>query len=271
MIKTRPFLKWAGNKYSCLDNLLTTFPQEAPRLIEPFAGSAAVFLNTDYPHYLLAEQNRDLILLYRYLQTEGSKFITYCHRWFVKKNNTPEAYYHWREEFNRLRASRKKAAIFLYLNRHGYNGLCRYNTSGRYNVPFGRYPKPYFPQHEMMVFHQKCQNITLTQGDFRKTFLLANKGDLIYCDPPYAPLKQASNFSAYTGKRFTDDDQRDLARCALDAAQRGIIVMISNHDTAFTREQYRDADITSFQVKRMINCKTNQRAPVQELLAIFRG
>lgn len=267
-MKTRPFLKWAGNKYHCLDHLLQTFP-EASRLIEPFTGSAAVFMNTDYPSYVLAEGNRDLVILYYYIREEGLEFIEYCRRWFVDKYNSADMYYQCRDEFNRLRKSRRKAALFLYLNRHGYNGLCRYNSKGYYNVPFGRYKKPYFPYREMQLFYQKSQCATLVHGDFRTTFLLARKGDLIYCDPPYSPLKQSSNFSAYTGKKFTDNDQISLANCAIDAAHRGITVMISNHDTEFTREQYRDAEITSFPVRRFINCKSNQRVPVQELLAIF--
>ncbi|HVT63384.1 MAG TPA: Dam family site-specific DNA-(adenine-N6)-methyltransferase [Legionellaceae bacterium] len=268
-MKTRPFLKWAGNKYHCLDHLLRTFP-EASRLIEPFAGSAAVFMNTHYASYLLAEDNADLIALYQYIQQEGIKFIHYCRRWFLESNNTPEVYYHYRNEFNTLKKSRKRAALFLYLNRHGYNGLCRYNAKGFYNVPFGRYRKPYFPYQEMLFFYQKSQSAVFIHKDFRKTFLMAKEGDVIYCDPPYAPLKQHSNFTMYTGKKFGDTEQKILAVCAREAAKRGIFVLISNHDTEFTREQYDNAEITSFPVRRMINCKSSQRMPVKEILAIFR-
>lgn len=269
MIKVRPFLKWAGNKYHCMEQLLTAFPK-APRLIEPFAGSAAVFMNTDFPQYVLAENNPDLIALYRYLQREGDTFIRYCQDWFVEKHNTSDSYYLWREAFNQERDQRIRAAVFLYLNRHGYNGLCRYNSRGIYNVPFGRYQKPYFPQREMQIFHAKSQSATFVYGDFKQTFLQARSGDVIYCDPPYAPLKQSSNFSAYTGKKFTEADHIELAQCAIEAADRGMTVVISNHDTAFTRQQYRDADIKSFQVCRLINCKTQQRLPVRELIAVFR-
>ena len=269
MIKVRPFLKWAGNKYHCIEHLLGVFPK-ASRFIEPFAGSAAVFMNADFPEYVLAESNLDLISLYRHLQQEGETFIGYCKEWFVTQHNTRDSYYLWREKFNQERDQRIRAAVFLYLNRHGYNGLCRYNMRGIYNVPFGRYQKPYFPHHEMRLFHEKSQRASFFFGDFRQTFLQARSGDVMYCDPPYAPLKQHSNFSAYTGIKFTETDQIALAQHAKEAAGRGITVVISNHDTAFTRQQYRDADITSFQVCRLINCKTHQRLPVRELLAVFR-
>jgi DNA adenine methylase len=269
MIKVRPVLKWAGNKYHCMEHLLDAFPK-ATRLIEPFAGSAAVFMNTDFPEYVLAENNPDLISLYRYLQQEGDSFISYCKDWFVAQHNTRDSYYQWRETFNQERDERIRAAVFLYLNRHGYNGLCRYNLKGIYNVPFGRYKKPYFPQHEMEIFNKKSQYATFHYGDFRQTFQLARSGDLIYCDPPYAPLKQNSNFSAYTGKKFTEADQIQLTQYAIEAAGRGITVVISNHDTAFTRHQYQDAEINSFQVCRLINCKTHKRLPVRELIAVFR-
>jgi DNA adenine methylase len=269
MTKVRPFLKWAGNKYHCLSPILNTLPQ-GMRFIEPFAGSAVVFMNTHYSDNLLAEDNADLIRLYHYIQTEGPAFIEYCRKWFVPKNNHPDQYYQFRQQFNQLRHSRRKAALFLYLNRHGYNGLCRYNSKGTYNVPFGRYKKPYFPYHEMLQFYQKSQGAKFIQADFRKTFALAQANDVIYCDPPYVPLQQCSNFSAYTAKKFTENDQIALVHCALAAVNKGSTVIISNHDTAWTREYYHAAEIQSFSVRRMINCKTNQRLPVKEILAVFR-
>ena len=269
MIKCRPFLKWAGNKYYCLEAILNALPH-ATRLIEPFTGSAVVSMNTDYSDTLLAEENADLICLYRWIQKEGVTFIRYCQKLFTQNNNQADVYYQLRQQFNELRLSRRRAALFLYLNRHGYNGLCRYNSRGYYNVPFGRYRKPYFPYQEMIHFHQKSQSISLLHADFRKTFTLATSNDVIYCDPPYVPLQQSTNFSAYTGKKFTELDQIDLIGCAIEATKRGITVIISNHDTPWTRQKYHAATITSFPVQRMINCKTNQRLPVQELLAIFR-
>ena len=153
MQKIRPFLKWAGNKYHCLHHILSLLPK-TNRLIEPFTGSGAIFVNTNYPNYLLAEANQDLIHLFHYLQQEGEPFINYCQTLFCSENNSETKYYMLRENFNLSQDPRTRAVLFLYLNRHGYNGLCRYNQQNVYNVPFGRYKKPYFPRQEMQFFHQ---------------------------------------------------------------------------------------------------------------------
>lgn len=264
----RPFLKWAGSKYSCLNLILGSFPT-ANRLVEPFTGSAALFNNTDYPNYLLAEENQDLVSLFQYLKTEGELFIRWCKTFFSPENNCSVRYYEFREQFNQSTNTRERAALFLYLNRHGYNGLCRYNQQGRYNVPFGRYEKPYFPEEEMRFFYKKSAQATIIRSDFRETFKHARDGDLIYCDPPYAPLVQTSNFSAYTNKAFGETEQIILANLARESTLRGITVIISNHDTKFTREQYYNAEIKSFYVNRRISCKAGKRSPAKELLAIF--
>ena len=265
----RPFLKWAGNKYNCLNLILSHFPV-ANRLIEPFTGSGAVFNNTDYPEYLLGEENRDLVALFEHLKIEQESFIVWCKRLFCPENNDSVRYYELREQFNQSVDVRERAALFLYLNRHGYNGLCRYNKKGSYNVPFGRYIKPYFPEKEMRFFCQKSQQATFIHNDFRQTFGLAQSGDLIYCDPPYAPLVQSSNFTTYTDKKFGEQEQIILADLARESASKGITVIISNHDTQFTREQYKDAKIISFTVNRRISCRAKNRVPAKELLAIFR-
>lgn len=269
MNKTKPFLKWAGNKFHCLEFILKSLPS-GKRLIEPFTGSGAVFMNSSYASYLLAERNLDLVTLYNHLRQEGSAFIDYCEQYFISLNNSPEQYYRLREQFNQTQPSRERAALFLYLNRHGYNGLCRFNLKGFYNVPFGRYRRPYFPRQEMMLFHQRSQPVKFIHADFRETFALAEKGDIIYCDPPYVPLSASASFSSYIDKRFSEQDQIELAELAIASANQGVTVVISNHDTAFTRHHYRDSDIISFPVKRMISCKAHQRLPVQELVAVFR-
>ena len=137
----RPFLKWLGNKYRHIDKLLRLLP-DGKRLVEPFAGSGAVFLNTSFNHYLLGEKNADLVSLYQHLQAEGESFIEDCKRLFKPRYNQAKAYYKLRDSFNASKNHRERAIMFLYLNRHGYNGLCRYNLNGGFNVPFGLYKSP---------------------------------------------------------------------------------------------------------------------------------
>ena len=268
MGKQRSFLKWAGNKYHCLEHLLSVFPV-AERLIEPFAGSGSIFMNTNYPNYLLAEKNPDLTALFLHLQAEGNDFIRSCEDFFTPANNNREQYIYIREQFNQSKSPRQRAMLFLYLNRHGYNGLCRYNQSGIYNVPFGLNLKPYFPKKEMELFHQKSKNAQIIYGDFTETFALANPGDFIYCDPPYSPKTTKSNFTAYTAQSFGVPEQLKLTQLAQDAASKGVTVIISNHDTPETRAYYHNAKIHSFDVKRFISCNANARLQARELVAVF--
>ena len=265
----RPFLKWAGNKYTCLEILQKHLPK-GQRLVEPFMGSAALSLNADFGRYLLADINRDLVTLYNYLQQEGPKFINYCARHFTQNNNTGEVYYSKREKFNQLKASRQRAALFLYLNRHGYNGLCRYNLSGGYNVPFGRYKKPYFPRQEMLHFHEKSHAIAIHHKDYVSTLEEAKQGDVIYCDPPYAPISKTAAFTSYAARSFGQPSQEKLAELALQTSKkRGIPVLISNHDLPFTRHLYKGADFSMLSVKRSISQNGATRKPVDEILAFF--
>ncbi len=126
MEKIRPFLKWPGGKFRIMDKINHRLPN-GRKLIEPFVGAGAVFLNTDFAEYLLNDSNKDLINLYTVLQKEGSSFIQYCKKYFTPHFNQAEQYYILRKEFNVCKNIRKKSALFLFLNRHGYNGLCRYN------------------------------------------------------------------------------------------------------------------------------------------------
>ncbi len=266
----RPFLKWAGNKYSLLARLLPQLP-EAKRLIEPFAGSGALYFNTPYRENLLTDVNADLISLYQWLQHEGNAFIADALTLFTPENNAAECYYRLREEFNQSQCTRRRAMLFLYFNRHGYNGLCRYNARGGFNVPFGRYTKPYFPVKELAFFLNKIQseNSRFVCQDFREILREAGKGDVVYCDPPYVPLSASAQFTAYSSGGFGVIEQEALADAARAAARRGALVILSNHDTPLTRSLYQGAALSSFPVQRLISCKGESRHSAQELLVVW--
>lgn len=268
MNKVRPIFKWAGGKYNCIEQVVQTLP-DAQRLIEPFTGAATVFFNTTYQNYWLAEQNSDLILFYNMLQKHKLSFIEQCKRLFTPKANESKIYYERREVFNASRNGRKRAALFLYLNRHGYNGLCRYNRHGGFNVPFGHYKRVFFPNTALEQFLQKEAHAEFHHADFRETFRQAKKGDIIYCDPPYVPVNAQDKGFNYHKDGFNLDDQSDLATLALETAQKGVPVIISNHDTSITRDLYAQASISSFPVTRVISCIGNKRKPVHELIAVF--
>lgn len=266
---TRPFLKWAGNKYRIIDRVKDALPQ-GECLIEAFAGSAAVFLNTDYERYIINDNNPDLIHLYTILKNDGAAFIKKCRYYFTPKFNNEEQYYKLREKFNGTTDPYQRAVLFVYLNRHGYNGLCRYNLKGGYNVPFGRYKAPYFPEKEMLVFHEKAKNADFVLSGFEDVIQSAKKGDVIYCDPPYVPLSESANFTSYSAGGFDIHKQQQLADLANKTSAKGIPILISNHNTAFTRKAYNNAKkITKFHVQRFISCNGKKRGTAGELLALF--
>jgi DNA adenine methylase len=269
-LRVKPFLKWAGSKYKIIDRVLDALPN-GDQLIEPFAGSGAVFLNAEFDGYLIADTNADLINLFIEIQTEGREFITYASSLFLAENNTEEAYYRFREEFNDCSDIPRKSALFIYLNRHCFNGLCRYNSKGGFNVPFGRCAKPAFPEKEILNFYEKSKRAVFEIADFKSTMNKATNGSVVYCDPPYAPLTVTANFSNYTSSGFNDEDQKALADSAKILTLNGIPVVISNHDTEFTRLIYEDANILSFDVQRFISSDAKNRNKAPELMACYKS
>lgn len=269
--KTRPPLKWAGGKFRIVDEICRLLPK-GKRLIEPFVGSGAVFLNTDFEQYVISDINYDLILFYRILKKEQKKFISNAKRLFTSRNNNAESYYRLRKEFNTTTNPLRKATLFLYLNKHGYNGLCRYNAAGEMNVPFGRYKKPYFQERELLAFIEKAERVSIKHEDFAKAMRSAHIGDVIYCDPPYVPLSDTSNFTTYSAGGFSRSDQQRLADIAEETAKRGIPVLISNHYTSDTSRMYRAAKaakLESLNVRRLISCNSSKRENAREVLALF--
>ncbi len=267
--KIRPFLKWAGGKYEIAEKLKKHLP-EGKMLIEPFVGAGSIFLNTNYGKYILNDINQDLINLYLAIQNDGESFIKDAEKLFTKKNNSEKAYYSLRKRFNQSSDIYERSLIFLYMNKFGYNGLCRYNQSGEFNVPFGRHKNPGFPNKQLDLFSEKSHRAKFICEDFRKTFARSRKSHVIYCDPPYAPLSETAYFSDYATGGFGLEDQERLAETARKASGRGITIVISNHDTKFTRRVYKGAKIISLEVRRNISCKSNTRKKAREIIAIFK-
>ena len=180
----RPFIKWAGGKTRVLPDLLLHLPK-ADCLIEPFVGGASVFLATEYRRYVLADINPDLINLYREVTRYPDLVIDAARELFNSKNS-PQGYNEVRAAFNKQVGTVKsggvrygaemacimRAAQFLYLNRHGYNGLCRYSRKTGFNVPFGKYKSVYFPENEIRLFAEKANDT--------KAIFLARRSSVLY-------------------------------------------------------------------------------------------
>lgn len=265
----RAFLKWAGGKSRLVGEINQLLPKKKC-LIEPFVGAGSVFLNTDFEEYWLFDINPDLIHLFQIVQQNVDDYIHFARFYFDHpQSNSESFYYHQRQKFNHSKDIFERAVLFLYLNRFGYNGLCRYNLQNEFNVPFGRFKNIYFPEKELRFFAEKAQKAQFFCEDFSKAFDIAHQDSVIYCDPPYAPIKQATNFTGYAGNKFTLHHQQQLADLAKKAQACQIPVLISNHDTPFTREIYQHAKIKSFPVQRFISQNSLSRLSVQELVALF--
>lgn len=247
----KSFLKWAGGKSKLLKHILPEIDNHT-RLIEPFCGSCVVSLNSNCKTIVANDTNSDIIGLFREIKTDGY-FIEKLNELFKNTNNS-EAYYSFREEFNTTTDLNRKSLLFVYLNRHCFNGLCRYNRSGKFNVPFGRYKTIYFPKDEIELF--KKTNISFSCKDFRECFNEVSSGDVIYCDPPYAPLSKTSSFTTYSTGGFSETDQIELAECIMKAPCK---VVASNHDVSFIRDIYSGCKFIEVEVQRNISSKNRQK------------
>lgn len=271
MKKNRAFLKWAGGKYPLLEEIKHQLPQ-GDCLIEPFVGAGSVFLNTNYNHYILADINSDLIGLYNTVKHRTDEYVSEARHYFAARTNTPETYYQLRTEFNQSNDVFHRSLLFLYLNRHGYNGLCRYNLSGEFNVPFGRYKRPYFPETELYHFASRAQNALFYCESYEASMARATPGAVVYCDPPYAPLSTTANFTAYHTNSFDMKQQLHLAQLAETLRHQQVPVLISNHDTLLTREWYSEATtLKRILVRRSISRNGGTRKKVDELLALYKA
>ncbi|ELE1299470.1 Dam family site-specific DNA-(adenine-N6)-methyltransferase [Salmonella enterica] len=265
----RPFLKWAGGKYSSLPELERLIPA-GKRLIEPFVGGGSVFLNSDkHERFLLADINADLINLYQMLAVVPDSVIAEAMKAFRHLNDV-ENYTVIREAFNaqKLNAT-ERAAAFLYLNRHCFNGLMRYNLDGFFNVGWGKYKSPYFPEEEIRAFRQKSHACVFMTAGFERTLRLAGDGDVVYCDPPYEPMPGTAGFTNYASGGFSWDSQVALAESCVAAHQRGAKVFISNSTAPRVIELYERHGFTLHRVnaRRSISSKGSTRETANDIVA----
>ncbi|HDX8690913.1 TPA: Dam family site-specific DNA-(adenine-N6)-methyltransferase [Klebsiella michiganensis] len=272
-------IKWAGGKTRVMPVLLEHLPK-ADCLIEPFVGSGTVFMNTGYRRYVLCDSNRALINFFRVLTSDTERLISTAGGMFQNDNNK-ERYYNRKDLFNSMQwsdtgkpdAALLYAALFLYLNRYCFNGLYRVNQKGGFNVPFGKYAAPYFPEKEMRLFAEKASDTKaiFLHADFRHSIpdvMQLAYDAVIYCDPPYIPASKTANFTAY-GKPFTLDDHRDLVATLLAAHhQHGIRSVISNSDTPETREIYSAFKLHALSVRRSVSAKSRDMAG--EVIGVLR-
>lgn len=271
----KPFLKWAGAKTRLTPVLNDFFVTDKKIWAEPFAGSLSVFLNLqsrdNYSVFYLNDANPDLINLYNYIKRDRLLAIKELRTMFADSNNSRDKYNQYRQEFNLTADLDRKSVLFVYLNRHCFNGLCRYNSKKMFNVPFGKYDVPYFPLKELENFLLCIDkyNIVFSNLGYAAFFNSLPNDVLIYCDPPYAPL-DVSTFTKYSHDDFTLADQQQLSELANSYSENGNIVILSNHNTVYTQKLYENAkSIKEIEVRRFISAN-GSRNNAKELIAVFK-
>jgi DNA adenine methylase len=288
-IPVRPLLKWAGGKRQLLQALGAYYPTAFTRYFEPFFGSGAVFFDLlncgllDGRQVFLSDVNPDLIGAYRTLRDSPEAVIAALDRLGHEyRQRGADAYYDVRDQrFNPLRAggagyTPELAAMLIFLNRTGFNGLFRLNRRGAFNVPAGRYTDPRIcdPDHLLGVAAAfRRPGVSIELRPFDETMALAGRGDFVYCDPPYAPLSKTSSFASYTAAGFTAFDQQRLQRAVVAACRRGAHVVVSNSSAPEIVDVYsqREAKLARLAIKtvparRAINSRASLRGPVDELI-----
>jgi DNA adenine methylase len=264
----RPFLKWAGGKSQLLHEILPRLPERIATYYEPFVGGGAVFFalarERRFERAVLADTNPELVEVYRTIQQDVDGLISELLR--LKARHSQEHYYQVRASRPRSRTAR--AARVIYLNKTGFNGLYRLNSSGQFNVPFGRYKNPKICDEPVLrAAAQALEQATIEVADFEQICRRARPGDTVYLDPPYVPLSDTAYFTAYAKDPFGMVEHRRLAAAFADLAQREVFALLSNSDTPETRQLYRAFRCEFVPVARSINSKSDARGPVSELLA----
>jgi DNA adenine methylase len=251
----KPPLKWAGGKRWQVPHLAPIWaPHTSRRLVEPFCGGLAVTLGLRPARALLYDANVHLVNFYRWLQ-RGLRI-----GWPMR--NDEAAFYQCRDRFNAMvrdgRADTVEAAgLFYYLNRTGYNGLCRFNSRGEFNVPFGRYARISYVA-DFTPYQNVLQGWTFRPGDIEEVAI--DPTDFVYADPPYDV-----EFTRYSNREFTWSDQERTAERL--ARHPGPVVLV-NQATDRIDRLYRSLGfrVAYLQAPRRISC-TGDRTPAREIIA----
>jgi DNA adenine methylase len=274
----KPIVKWLGGKFRVLPSLLFQIEKEYPitNFVEPFAGSLAVSLNVKADNYIANDLNFDLIRLYRNFNED---LITHSIKYFTEDNNNEAIYYTLRKAFNNTNDEVLKSSIYLYLNRHCFNGLTRYNSKGGFNSPYGFYPNVNYPHEaakefsanfisKVRLFNLKFNDLDIYRTLGNSEYLLPQK-NVIYFDPPYLKINKDS-FTNYQSEDFGVDQHINLL-CAVKILKLipNTIVFISSSDTPEARTLYSGGEIIEIPVYRCVGSTASSRSYINELLIKF--
>ena len=269
----RPFVKWAGGKTQLLERLHAYMPETYNNYFEPFIGGGSFFLNIAPKKATINDFNAELICAYKCFQND-ELFESLKNELKKHEVNHSEEYYYQirsmdKEEGFLTLPIYVRAARMIYLNKSCFNGLYRVNSKGFFNVPSGRKKKAVtFDEENFDSLREyfRNNNITILNGDFEDAVKNAKAGDFVYFDPPYDVIENKNSFTSYAKNDFGKDEQIRLAKLYKKLSDKGVMVMLSNHNTAFINELYKDFNIHVVNAKRMINSKADGRGDVEEVI-----
>lgn len=237
----KPFLSWAGSKYSVINEVLSHIP-DGGRLIDVFAGSGSIFMNAGFERNLVGDINQDLINLF-IATSDDVEGVIECASEMFELNSGEDGYYEIRSSFNEGAESLGdivRAAQFLFLNKNTFNGLFRRNLKGEFNCPWGKRKSVYFPESELRDFSELASKCEFICAPYAVTIGKAEAGDIVVCDPPYQPLPGEDGFTAYSGASWDFLDQEMLVDSMLLAHTAGAKLVIMNSGAELVRELYAD-------------------------------
>ncbi len=271
----KPFLKWVGGKRALVPEIIERMPKEFNHYFEPFIGGGALFFELKKRGMLkgkksyLFDANFELINAYNTVKNNPHELISYLKEF--EQQHSHDFYYKTRamdreDSFASL-PDAVRSARFIYLNKTCFNGLYRVNSKGFYNVPMGRYKNPTICDESLIhSASQALQDTEVLHVDFAKVLDFAKKGDFVYFDPPYYPLTTTSSFTSYNQEIFLEDEQKRLFNTFEKLAKKGLHVMLSNSDTEFIKELYKNHQIDFVEMNRFINSKSGGRGKISEVL-----
>lgn len=272
-MNAKPVVKWAGGKRQLIDKLIELLPQNFNNYFEPFVGGGALLFHLMRENAVINDVNQELLAIYRTLASEEGYQLMIQDLKAHEDNHSEDYYYEIREadrkdDFNEMPLW-KRASRAIYLNKSCFNGLYRVNSKGHFNVPSGKKTKVNtFDIDNIEKLHEyfKTRNVTILEGDFTDAVREAVAGDFVYFDPPYDSFDDKESFTSYSKFDFTREDQVRLAETFRQLSNRGVFVMLSNHNTQLINELYEGYNINVVNAKRMINSNSKGRGNVEEVI-----
>ena len=264
-LNVAPFVKWAGGKRQLLSKIKERMPEQYNDYYEPFVGGGAVVLELQPENAVINDINKSLINVYMQIANNPDEFLDAVNMLDNEMwDDGKEYYYSIREHYNdklmREEFDIELAALFVFINKHCFNGLYRVNGKGLFNVPYNKSRKASVDKKAIVETSKYLTSINIINGDFENACRNAQAGDFVFIDSPYAPLKPTS-FESYTKEGFDVESHRRLANLFDELSERGCYCMLTNHNTEFINELYdnKGYSIDVVSVKRMINSDASNR------------